>query len=41
MRFMIMVLATKEADEAGRLPTAEEFAEMGNEKRRQEYARQA
>jgi hypothetical protein len=29
MRFMIMVLATKEADEAGRLPTAEEFAEMG------------
>ena len=29
MRFMIMVLATKEADEAARLPTAEEFAEMG------------
>ena len=29
MRFMIMVLATKEADQAGRLPTAEEFAEMG------------
>jgi hypothetical protein len=29
MRFMIMVLTTKEADEAGRLPTAEEFAEMG------------
>ena len=29
MRFMIMVLATKEADEAGRLPTAEELAEMG------------
>jgi hypothetical protein len=29
MRFMIMVLATKEADEAGRLPTGEELAEMG------------
>jgi len=29
MRFMIMVLATKEADEAGRLPTREELAEMG------------
>lgn len=29
MRFMIMVLMTKEADQAGRLPSAEEFAEMG------------
>jgi hypothetical protein len=29
MRFMIMVLTTKEADQAARLPTAEEFAEMG------------
>jgi hypothetical protein len=29
MRFMIMVLTTKEADEAARLPTSEEFAEMG------------
>lgn len=29
MCFMIMVLATKEADEAGRLPTREELAEMG------------
>jgi hypothetical protein len=28
MRFMVMVLATKEADEAARLPTAEEFAEI-------------
>jgi hypothetical protein len=29
MRFMIMVFATKEADEAGRLPTGEALAEMG------------
>jgi hypothetical protein len=29
MRFMIMALTTKEADEAARLPTGEEFAEMG------------
>lgn len=29
MRFMIMVLTTKEADEAARLPSAEEFVEMG------------
>jgi hypothetical protein len=29
MRFMIMSLMTKEADQAARLPTAEEFAEMG------------
>lgn len=29
MRFMIMVLTTTEADEAGRLPTGEELAEMG------------
>ena len=29
MRFMIMALMTKEADEAARLPTAEEFVEMG------------
>jgi hypothetical protein len=29
MRFMIMVLASKEEDGAARLPTAEEFAEMG------------
>ncbi len=29
MRFMIIALTTKEADEAARLPSAEEFAEMG------------
>ena len=29
MRFMIMVLTTSEADAAGRLPSAEEFVEMG------------
>lgn len=29
MRFMIMVLVSKEADAAGRIPTGEEFAEMG------------
>ena len=29
MRFMIMVLMTPEADQAARLPSAEEFVEMG------------
>ena len=29
MRFMIMAITTREEDEAARLPTAEEFEEMG------------
>lgn len=29
MRFMIMAITTKEADELGRLPSAEEFVAMG------------